>query len=133
MDNYLSALSSSCAPNYSEDCKDGLKVKPKITAMQDTLLFETLVLLIIVLIALVTFPSSALSASSEKECCKGCSVQGDSQKCCKSSCNCNTRESGSDKMQPGQDQKYQDVKCYNVCVKSGYRCKYCENTCSYCK
>ena len=65
MDNYLSALSSSCAPNYSEDCKDGLKVKPKITAMQDTLLFETLVLLIIVLIALVTYQHQARKSAAK--------------------------------------------------------------------
>jgi hypothetical protein len=133
MDNYLCTIPSSRAPNYSEDCKDGQKVKLKITDRQDTVLIGTLVLLIIFLIALVTFPPSAMSASCEKECCKGSSVQGDSQKCCQSSCNCNTMERGSDKVQPGQDQRYKDVKCYNACVKSGYRCKYCEDNCSYCK
>lgn len=133
MDNYLFTTSSADESDFSENCKEGQKIHRKITTMQDTLPIGPLVLLIIFLIALVTLPPGAMSASSERECCKGCRVQDDTQKCCQSSCNCGTSDSGSQKVQPGQGQRYKDVKCFNVCVKSGYRCKYCEDSCSYCK
>jgi len=131
MDNYPFTISSDYESDYSENCKEGQKVQRKITTGQDILLIETLVLLIFFLIALVIIPPGAMAASSDRECCKGCGSQGDIQQCCKSSCTCGTSDSGSEKVQPGQCQCYKDVKCFNVCVESGYTCKHCEDACSY--
>jgi len=131
MDNYLVTTASADKPDHFENCKKGQKGHRKITIRQNILPIGTLVLLIIFSIALATLPSGAMSASSERECCKGCRVQDDTQKCCKSSCNCDTNDSGSEKVQPVQCRCYKDVKCFNVCMESGYTCKHCEEACSY--
>lgn len=131
MENYLFTIPSDYEPDYSENCKGGQKVQSKITTRRDILLIETLVLLIFFVIVFVILPPSAMSASTVRECCKGTGGQGDTQQCCKSSCTCGTSDSGSEKAQPGQCQCYKDVKCFNVCVESGYTCKHCEDACSY--
>jgi hypothetical protein len=133
MGNCLFTILSANGSDDSEGCQQGQTGHCKITTRQDTLPIGALVLLIIFFIALVTLPSGAMSASCEKECCKGSSVKEDTQKCCKTSCTCGTSDRDSDKVQPGQSQRYKDVKCFNACVKSGYRCEHCEDACSYCK
>ncbi len=131
MNNYLATTLSADGSGYFENCKGEQVVQHKITTRQAILLIEILVVLTIFFIDFVTLPPGAMAASSEKECCKSCSGQGDTQQCCKSSCTCGTSDSSSEKVQPGQGQSYKDVKCFNVCMESGYTCKHCEDACSY--
>ena len=82
MENYPFTISSDYEPDYSDNCKERQKVQSKITTRRDILLIETLVLLIFFLIVFVILPLGAMSASSDRECCKGCGGQGDTQQCC---------------------------------------------------
>ncbi len=133
MDNYLFTISTAHNPDFSEKCKDGQKVPQEVTSRRAALPIPFRVLLIILFIVLVALPCNDMAASCAKECCND-SVQGETHKCCcKASCSSDTVNSGIEKAQPGQTQRYKDIKCFNACVKSGYRCKYCEDTCSYCK
>jgi len=127
MDNYLLTISSANGLDDSKNCQEGQKGHRKITTMQYTLPLRTLVLLIIFIFALVTLPPRAISASCGMECCKDCNAQ----KCCKDDYKSDARERDSDKGQSKQGQQYEDIKCFNVCVESGYTCKHCEDACRY--
>ncbi len=56
MDNNLFTTSSADAADRSEDCKQGQKIHCKIATRQDTLPILSLVLMVFVLLAFVTFP-----------------------------------------------------------------------------
>ena len=127
MDNYLFTIEAAVKPAHSNGSSKGRKVHSKITAGQDTSPILALLLVIFALVALVAFPPGAMSASCGMECCKNCNIQ----KCCKDDCKSDTRSEGDDKGQPRQGQQYEDIKCFNVCMESGYTCEHCENACSY--
>ena len=128
MDKTIFTTSSADEADHSEDCKKGQKIHLKITTRQDTLPILSLMLMVFVLLAFVTFPPHAISSSCGMECCcKNCNAH----KGCMDDCKSDSGERDSDKGKPRQGQQYEDIKCFNVCMESGYTCKHCEDACSY--
>lgn len=131
-DDRIFAIWATYLKDWPELGKEEQAIHRDHAERQDNLYIVTIALLIIFAV-LVTPLSSATAASCDRECCKGRGAQDEAEKSCKAGCPIDARHSGGDSAQPGENQTYKDIKCYNACVKSGYKCKYCEDNCSYCK
>jgi len=131
MNNYFCFVPSAPEQIHSKSCEAGatadLNCNPQIKS-----LLALIIVLTLLFIAGI-FPSVAISAPCEEGCCAKSERKDNSNQSCKENCQ-STRGNGSkEELQSCKGCCHRDVKCYNACIESGHRCKYCEDNCNYCK